>query len=88
MPRFVRLILCVIAALVVSTALFAADTNVEYKVIATNKTSTCQKEMNEASAAGFRFGGVMGGETSFGGSEVVTIMHRSAGDRRTASLTS
>ena len=80
MPRFVRLILCVIAVLIVSTALFAADTNVEYKVIATNKTSTCQKEMNEASAAGFRFGGVMGGETSFGGSEVVTIMHRSAGD--------
>lgn len=82
MPRFARLILCVISALIISAASFAADTNVEYKVIATNKTSTCQKEMNEASAAGFRFGGVMGGETSFGGSEVVTIMHRSPGDEK------
>jgi hypothetical protein len=34
------------------------------------------KEMQEAAAAGFRFGGVMGGETSFGGSEVVVTMSR------------
>jgi uncharacterized protein with GYD domain len=49
---------------------------VEYKVLATNKTSTMQKEMNEAADAGFRYGAVMGGETSFGGSEVVTVMSR------------
>jgi hypothetical protein len=49
---------------------------IEYRVLATNKTSTSQKEMNEAAEAGFRFGGVMGGETSLGGSEVVTIMYR------------
>ena len=36
--------------------------------------STMQKEMNEAAGAGFRFGAVMGGETSFGGSEVIVIM--------------
>jgi hypothetical protein len=47
---------------------------VEYKLLATNKTSTMQKEMNEAAEAGFRFGGVMGGETSFGGSEALVIM--------------
>jgi hypothetical protein len=35
-----------------------------------------QKEMNEAAAAGFRFAGVMGGETSFGGTEVVVVMSR------------
>lgn len=58
MPRFTRLILCVVGSLVVWAVSFAADNNVEYKVIATNKTSTCQKEMNEASASGFRFGGV------------------------------
>jgi hypothetical protein len=33
-----------------------------------------QKEMQEAAAAGFRFGDVMGGDTAFGGSEVVVIM--------------
>jgi hypothetical protein len=30
--------------------------------------------MREASEAGFKYGGVMGGETSFGGSEVVVVM--------------
>ena len=54
----------------------------EYKVLATNKTSTTQKEMNEASDAGFQFGGVMGGETSFGGSEVVTIMYRKSSSEK------
>lgn len=49
---------------------------VEYRLLATNKTSTMQKEMNQAADAGYRFGGVMGGETSFGGSEVVVIMYK------------
>ena len=41
-----------------------------------------QKEMQQAAEAGFRFGDVMGGDTAFGGSEVVVIMHRgSAPDR-------
>ena len=37
-----------------------------------------QKEMQEAAAAGYQFAGVMGGDTSFGGSEVVVIMARGA----------
>ena len=48
----------------------------EYRLLATNKTSTMQKEMNQAADAGFRFGGVMGGETAFGGSEVVVVMYK------------
>jgi hypothetical protein len=51
---------------------------IEYRVLATNKTSTMQKEMQEAADAGFRFGDVMGGDTAFGGSEVVVIMHKGA----------
>jgi hypothetical protein len=61
---------------------YAADNQLEYKVLATNKTSTTQKEMNEAADAGFRFGGVMGGETSFGGSEVLTVMYRSTSEEK------
>lgn len=67
---------------ILAVALFApaapslAQETSDYRVLATNKTSTMQKEMNEAAEAGFRFGGVMGGETSFGGSEVVVIMTR------------
>jgi hypothetical protein len=47
---------------------------IEYRVLATSKTSTMEKELNEAAEAGFRFRAVMGGETAFGGSEVVIIM--------------
>jgi hypothetical protein len=54
----------------------------EYRVLATSKTSTMHKEMQDAAAAGFRFGGVMGGETSFGGSEVVVVMVRGGGKGR------
>jgi hypothetical protein len=48
----------------------------EVRVLATNKTSTMQQEMNEAAEAGYRFAAVMGGDTSFGGSEVVVVMTR------------
>jgi hypothetical protein len=48
----------------------------DVRVLATNKTSTMQQEMNEAAEAGYRFAGVMGGDTSFGGSEVVVVMTR------------
>jgi hypothetical protein len=53
-----------------------AQPTVDYRVLATNRTSTMEKEMREAAEAGFRFGSVMGGDTAFGGSEVVVIMHR------------
>lgn len=55
---------------------FAREARVEYRLLATNKTSTMQKEMNQAADVGFHFEGTMGGETSFGGSEVVVIMSR------------
>lgn len=48
----------------------------EYKLLATNQTSTMQKELNQAANEGFRFENVMGGSTYFGGQEVVTIMSR------------
>jgi hypothetical protein len=55
---------------------------VEYRILATNKTSTMQKEMQEAAEAGFRYGDVMGGETSFGGSEVVVVMTKDGAPAR------
>ena len=54
---------------------------VEYRVLATSKTSTMEEELNEAAEAGFRFLSVMGGETAVGGKEVVTVMGRSDGTR-------
>lgn len=57
-------------------ALTAAQDTTSYRVLATNKTSTMQKEMQLAGEAGFRFAAVMGGDTSFGGKEVVVLMQR------------
>jgi hypothetical protein len=48
----------------------------EYRVLATTKTSTMEKELNAAAEAGFRFQSVMGGDTAIGGSEVVVVMVR------------
>jgi hypothetical protein len=45
-----------------------------YRVLATNRTSTMEKEMNEAADAGFVISAAMGGETAFGGNEAVVVM--------------
>jgi hypothetical protein len=55
--------------------------NNTYKILATSKTSTMQKEMQEAGEAGYRFVAVMGGETAIGGKEVVVLMEKAAGDK-------
>ena len=48
----------------------------EYRVLATSKTSTMEKELNDGGEAGFSFDSVMGGDTAVGGSEVVVVMVR------------
>ncbi len=50
----------------------------QFKVLATKKTSTMQKEMQQAADSGYRFEGVSGGGTAFGGSEVLVIMSKNA----------
>ena len=51
---------------------------IEYKLLATTKTSTMQQELLAATAAGFNFAGVTVAEHLFGGKEVVTILSRPA----------
>jgi hypothetical protein len=46
-----------------------------YKLLATNKTSTMEKEMNENATQGFKYAGTMGGQT-MGGNEIVVIMQK------------
>jgi hypothetical protein len=55
---------------------------VDYRVVATTKTSTMEKELNEAAEAGFRFVDVMGGDTAVGGSEVVAVVSKTSGESR------
>jgi hypothetical protein len=55
---------------------------IEHRVLATSRTSTLEKELNDAARAGFRFQIVMGGETAAsGGKEVVAIVSRAEGTR-------
>ena len=71
------MIVNVLVALLLSSGLtFASGSAHDYRVLATNKTSTMQKEMNEAADAGYRFEATMGGESAFGGSEVIVIMSK------------
>ena len=69
----------------VTSTPFVQRGEMEYLLLATKKTSTMQKEMNEAGAEGYSFEGTMGGETSVGGNEAVVIMGRPKGGRTTAS---
>jgi hypothetical protein len=48
----------------------------EYKLLATSRTATMEKEMNEAAATGFMFRDVRSGETAFGGDETLVVMER------------
>jgi hypothetical protein len=58
--------------------LLSADAKYDFRVLATNKTSTMEKELNAAAAEGYVFAGVMGGESAFGGSEVIAVVKRNA----------
>jgi hypothetical protein len=71
----------VLAAMFLSPATADAQAERSYKVLATSKTSTMQKEMQEAGDSGYRFIAVMGGETAIGGSEVVVLMEKAASDK-------
>jgi hypothetical protein len=48
----------------------------EYRLLATSKTSTLQKELAEAGEKGFEFVGMTVAQTTVGGSEVVAILRR------------
>jgi hypothetical protein len=48
----------------------------EYKLLATNRTTTMEKELNIAANQGYRFAEVISGETYVGGSEALVVMSR------------
>ena len=56
----------------------SASGSYQYRLLATNRTSTMQKEMNQAAGEGFRYVGQTVFETAFGGKETVVIMERDA----------
>jgi hypothetical protein len=58
----------------------ARSATFDHRVLATTRTSTMEKEMNQAADAGYVFADVMGGETAMGGKEVVVVMVKSSED--------
>ena len=72
--------MCLVGAMSrVSVGVQAQGAQIQYRVLATNRTSTMEKELNEAAERGFRFQVVMGGDTAIGGSEVVVVMSKAGG---------
>jgi hypothetical protein len=67
---------CAAALVALALPLPVHAQDLSYKVLATSKTSTMEKEMQEAGDAGYRFVAVMGGETAVGGKEVVVLMEK------------
>src|SRR5262245_53352161 len=65
------------------SVLIGADEVFEYRVLATNKTSTMEKELNQAAGAGYRIEKAMGGGTAWGGSEVVVVMAKNKSESST-----
>ena len=81
----------VFALLTIAVALFApglnaqdqkADQSDKFLLLATSRTGTMEKELNEAGSRGYRFAGTQGGQTAFAGSEVVVIMSLDPEGRR------
>jgi hypothetical protein len=60
-----------------------APDKMDYKLLATNKTSTMEKEMNDTAAQGYKFVGTMGGQTAHGGNEIVVIMQQNSNAKGT-----
>ena len=48
----------------------------EYKLLATSKTSTMQKELSQAGEDGYSFVGMTVAQTAFGGQELVVILRK------------
>jgi len=71
-----RKVLLLVVMLVGVIPVRGADRPLDYRILATSKTSTMERELNEASAAGYRFSQAMGGKTANGGQEVVVAMVR------------
>jgi hypothetical protein len=75
------LVLAALAGSFLEQGIVLAQVNpsAQYRILATNRTSTMERELNEAAEGGFRFVTVMGGETAVGGNEVVALMFGTGG---------
>jgi len=65
-----------IAALLLCTSLAFAQKSPEYQLLATSRTSTMEKEINDMAREGYQLAGTMGGDTHEG--EIIVTMRKSS----------
>jgi hypothetical protein len=70
----IKYLIC--TALLLASSICAGAQQFEYKLLAANRTTTMEKEMNEAAGEGYSFREVISGETAFGGDEALVVMAR------------
>jgi hypothetical protein len=54
----------------------ATPVKYEYRLLATKKSSTLQKELSQATSAGYAFVGLTIADTAIGGDEIVSILRK------------
>ena len=90
LPRLGFFALAAVLAVLFTLPVSAQEARYDFRVLATQRTSTAEKEMNEAADAGFVFAALMGGQTGFGGKEAVIVMEKDsatpAGQKRSYRL--
>jgi hypothetical protein len=69
-----------LVALFLTSAIPSGAQTLEHHVLATNRTSTMEKELNESARSGFRLQSAMGGQRFLAGNEVAVIMSRPVGE--------
>ena len=65
-----------LAAIAVPAGAQTTDRKIDYRVLATSKTSTMEKELNDGAEAGFEILGMTVGKTALGGAELVAIARK------------
>ena len=73
---YITLVLCISIVCVAAQENKSIPIEFEYKLLATNRTTTMEKEMNDAAVEGYHFLEVISGDTFFGGSEALVVMVR------------
>jgi hypothetical protein len=75
-----KAILGLVCLLAMSLSAAEPTTGSQYKLLATSRTSTLEKELNEAAAQGYRLESTMGGEIR--GGEIITVMAKVKGNSK------
>ena len=75
-----------ILGLAMTMAASAQDHKVEYQILSTSRTSTMEKELNQAAVAGYRFLKVTNSPNVLGGKELVVVTVKHPGDAPVATV--